>query len=155
MIDQRSLPIGQITQAIKTLKPFETIEVSVYGRLPNNSWTFVEGQVLDEKKEYLFSFGKELWAESGRDADGVWSESDTSYSIDLTIPNPGLFYLKFESDRYADKRRGIAVIVTRKNGSWIPHFWFGLVCLLIGVVLNEIKNKWFRRLADEFGYDDE
>ena len=42
----------------------------------NNTSSYLSGEVLDENKDTLYEFGKDLWHESGYDSDGYWSESD-------------------------------------------------------------------------------
>lgn len=135
------------------------INVSKYDKIYNinikidyisvNSWSFVEGQVLNSDKQYLFSFGKELWHEKGRDADGAWRDIEDKYSINITFPKRGTYYLQFNTE----SNRGptsITVTVSTKRGSSLPHLWFGIVILIIGIALDEIKNRTIRSILDRF-----
>ncbi len=118
--------------------------------IPNQSWTFVQGILLDAQGNYVFSFGDEFWHESGYD-DGPWEEARTSYTMDLSFPQPGTYYLRLEFESKNGARTmpsRIYVRIARKFGSHIPHFWFGLISLLIGIVLNEIKNHSIKRFLD-------
>lgn len=127
-------------------------EVSIASPLPVNSWSFVEGEILDAQKEYLFSFGKELWHETGYDSDGAWRESDNSYSMKVTFPKPGQYYLnlKTEGSHITDT---VQVTISKKRGSTIPHIVFGIVTLLIGIMLNEAFKKTISEWAIRRGYD--
>ena len=146
---QKALEVGPI----HVRKFNEVYSVSFDANLPVQSWSFIQGEVLDSNKQYLFAFGKELWHERGRDSDGTWQESDDSFTLKITFPKPGRYYLKFgtESNRMPSSVR---IRVAKRLGSSIPHLWFGIVLILIGIVLNEIKNKtlgkWWER-AQEAG----
>lgn len=116
------------------------LTVDIKAPLPDQSWTFVEAELLDDDKDYIFSFGNELWRESGRDSDGPWSETDDSLSMKLTIPDPGQYYLNIKTQGTVTPE-SLHVRVVRRLGSSIPHFAFGVLALLIAFVLNEIKNR--------------
>lgn len=114
----------------------DTYNVEVRANIPNQSWAFVEGEVLDSQGEYLFAFGKELWRESGCGHDGCWKEASISYDLKVSFPEPGRYYLKFlgnpESNTYAPP---YTVTVSKKNGSVLPHLWFGLFNFAIALLL--------------------
>lgn len=104
------------------------------------TWSFIEGQVLDSNKEFLFSFGKELWHEQGRDGDGVWREADDDYAIDVTFPQPGTYYVRFHTESNREPST-VFVAISQKCGSGLPHLWFGVITLGIGILLNERGNR--------------
>ena len=133
--------IGPIT----VLKSKEVYEITIASGLPENTWSFVEGEVLDAEKEYLFSFGKELWHETGYD-DGAWRESETSYSMKLTFPEPGQYYLNLKSSGTYNPD-ALQVDISKKRGSSLPHLVFGLFTLVIGIFLNETRNKTLSKMA--------
>ncbi|MDQ7004690.1 MAG: hypothetical protein Q9N67_07160 [Ghiorsea sp.] len=115
------------------------------------SWTFIEGKVLDKNKQYLFSFGKDLWKESGVDYEGYsWSEKDDAFEIKVNFPKAGEYYIQLqaESNNQPDI---IAVTVTKKMGSSLPHIWLGIIFLLIGIVCNEIQNRTMRTVLKGMG----
>lgn len=134
-----------IVGPIKVAKKNTAHEIAVSANLSVNSWTFLEGEVLDQQREYLFSFGKELWYETGYDSDGSWSEAENNYELDVTFPDVGTYFLKFKYDSIRSPN-SVFVKVARSNGSALPHFWFGIITILIGVVLNEFKNRTIRRM---------
>ncbi|MFC1749022.1 hypothetical protein ACFL2V_09480 [Pseudomonadota bacterium] len=133
---------------MKVAKKNTAYEITVKTDLNINSWAFVEGEILDQNKDYLYSFGKELWHESGYDSDGSWTESNNDYSLDVTFPTAGVYYLKFKSEAQRPPR-SVTIKVARSHGSALPHFWFGVLSIIIGIVLNEFKNRTIRRMCGE------
>jgi hypothetical protein len=131
---------------ISVQKYREVYSITISSNLPVNSWTFVVGEVLDAEKDYLFSFGKELWHETGYDSDGAWRETDNSYSMKVTFPQPGQYYLNIKTEGSYNPD-AIRITISKRYGSSIPHTVFGIITLLIGLVLNEIRNKTLTKLA--------
>lgn len=106
-----------------------------YGTTSNSTWTFVEGEVLDEDEQYLFGFGEELWKETGYDG-SYWTESYDEFDLKVTIPDPGTYYLGFTTQVAPGSSPGtMQVRVDRMRGSAIPHFVFGIVAILLGLLL--------------------
>ncbi len=130
----------------------EVYEISIASSVPENTWSFVEGEVLDAEKDYLFSFGKELWSETGYDDEGAWRESDNSYSMKLTFPQPGQYYLNLKSSGSYNPD-AVQVTISKKRGSSIPHFVFGIFTLLIGLVLSEVHKKTLTKMARRMSND--
>jgi hypothetical protein len=141
---------GETLGPINIKKQNTVIEVSVAAAMHKNTWSFVEGELLDSKKEYLFSFGKELWRETGYD-EGHWDEKDAEYSMDITIADPGTYYIKIKVKDGAKSPSSITVALSTKNGSNIPHLWFGIFALLIAIILNEKKNRSIRTILESAG----
>jgi hypothetical protein len=133
----------------KIRKANEVLFVRVEADISMDGWSFVESEVLDEHKDYLFSFGKELWRETGVDDEGPWTEADRDYEMKITIPAKGTYYLniKTQGDQTPDT---LNVKIGSAVGSSLPHLWFGIVVLLIGLVLNEVANRTVLRLMDRF-----
>jgi hypothetical protein len=134
---------------INVRKYNESYIISIKASLSSQSWASIDGQVLNSNKQYLFSFGKELSYYAGRDSEGGWTELDNDYSMNVTFPNPGTYYLQFntESDRSPSN---VEVKVIKKRGSTIPHMWFGIIILIIGIVLNETKKRTIRNVLNKF-----
>lgn len=133
----------------KTLGPIETkrkdtvlaIEFSHALSISGNNGamsSFVEGEVLDRDRNYLFSFGKEFWAEAGYD-EGYWKESDTDTLIKLTLPDIGSYYLRFKAE--GSLNRQISVTVSRLTGSGLLHRVLGIIALITGIVLFWLGNR--------------
>jgi hypothetical protein len=140
---------------IKIQKYKEVYEITIASSLPENSWAFIEGEVLDARKNYLFSFGKELWHETGYDDEGAWRESDNSYSMKITFPNPGEYYLnlKKEGSYNPIEPSEVQVTISKKLGSSIPHMVFGILSLLLGIILNEMRNKTIAKITGRMSND--
>ena len=125
---------------IRTTVDNTVLEVNVQGRLMNNSWSYLELVMQNSKKEYLYSFGKELWRESGYDSDGSWSEADQDFTQKITIPKKGIYYLALTGEG-SNNNSTYKVRVSEAAGSSLPHMWIGILLILVGLVLNEIKNR--------------
>ena len=142
----------EIIKDVTTLGPIfvaknrEVFAIRLTAPLPANTWAFLEGEILDAEKEYLFSFGKEIWHETGRDSDGAWQESDLDYTMKVTFPQSGVYYLKLKANGSHDVT-AIAVTISKRRGSSLPHLIFGISTLLVGLVLNEMRNKTLTTLA--------
>ena len=71
----------------------------------SNSDTFISGEVLDEDKDTVYEFGKDLWHEEGYDSDGYWVESDRKMVADLAFTEKGTYYIQFGSDNDSNLKR--------------------------------------------------
>lgn len=147
--------VGPITTS--TSKEVYAIHISIPS-LPENVWTFIEGQVLDDDHEYLFSFGDEFWHETGHDDEGAWRESYDNYHMKVTFPEPGEYYLSVKAQGDYQPAT-VQVKVAKCHGSSVPHLVFGLIIIIIGLVLNEIRNKTIstilQKMAENSEDDDE
>ena len=127
---------------------YSVYNIYIEKHLSNNSWSFVGGDVLDQDKNYLFGFGKELWRESGFDSDGPWTEQDTDLNIKITFNKAGTYYLRFNDESSStttsainsfnpqpDSLSDLQVTVSPKRGSSLIHFILGCISLVIGVGL--------------------
>ena len=89
--------------------PFEVtrngqmIRFEVKGRLPLNSWKSIDIEIFDNEGNYLFAYTDELWAESGRDSDGSWTEYHTQVHLDQRFPKKGR-YQAFITDSSSSKQ---------------------------------------------------
>lgn len=108
-------------------------QVSVEHNTSNQSYRYIEGSLLDAEKEYLFGFGDEMWQESGYD-EGHWSERDDHYSINVTIPEVGRYYMEFSSEGNSTSTSSIIVELARLRGSSLPHLWLGVFAILAAVL---------------------
>lgn len=127
---------------IRVTKPMEVFEISIKAQTPRQSWSFIQGEVLNSNHEYLFAFGKELWHETGYDSDGSWTDSQNEYDMRITFPETGLYYLNFkiEGNKLLNH---VGVTISKKRGSALPHFWFGIISIFIGFIINGmIRNLW-------------
>ncbi len=143
----------QINDAIGPIEvssDYTVYNVDVSGRLPDKSWLYLELVLQDSNKDYLFSFGKELWRESGYDSEGAWSESESDFSQKITIPKKGTYFLAITGDTSTStgsSNGSVQVRVEKQLASALPHMWIGILLLIIGLILNEIKNLTFLSMA--------
>ena len=124
------------------------IESSMFG---DNTSVYFTGEVLDEDKDTLYEFGKELWHESGYDSEGYWSEGDRNLKADLSFTEPGKYYIQFHTDEKAMYNVNLRIVV--KKGSGIPHLMVGMYVLIFVYVFFIFYNKeWvsenFEKLND-------
>lgn len=103
-----------------------------------NRSIYFSGEVLDEDKETLYEFGKELWHEDGYDSEGYWIEADTNMSAKLSFTEPGKYYIQFHTDEKAMNAMGLQIIV--KRGSGIPHLMVGTYALIFVIILFILLN---------------
>ena len=122
---------------IEVKKDYSVYNVHVEKYIGDNSWSFIGGDVLDQDKNYLFGFGKELWRESGFDSDGPWTEQDTDLNIKITFNKAGTYYLRFNDDSndattsQSNNLSDLQVTVSPKHGSSLIHFILGCIALII------------------------
>lgn len=126
-----------------------TYDVITFARLPANHWTFVEIVVVNKAGDYLYSFGQELWHETGNDSEGFWREARTKFESSLTFPETGEFYLDFVVSSYRNQDpKTLQVRLVRRNGSPIIHFWLGMLLMTIGLICVEIQYGVFEKLLE-------
>ncbi len=136
-------------------------QVTIFNHhIPVNSWTFIEGEVLDADKEYLFSFADELGHYAGVGSKGEWTERNNSYSVKITLPEAGDYFLNFVAETsWREDNASLTVTVKKLRGSSLPYILAGVVALIIAVVLNEIRNRTINKLiealADSADADDD
>jgi hypothetical protein len=140
----KKIPLeGRVLGPITVDQDNTVYQINVYNPFGStNQWCFISGEVLNEKKDYLFGFGQELWKESGYDSDGAWTESKTNYDMKITLQK-GTYYLGFESESSTPTGYGsdITIQVEKLRGSSLYFFIAGIVGLIIGVIMNEIANQ--------------
>lgn len=121
-------------------KPGETFEIFVRSGVPANRWAFIETEIVDQNEEYLYSFGQELWHETGRDSDGAWRERRSNFDTNITFPQPGLYYINFWTNKsYKTRNDKMRVVISKRNGSSVLHNWLGIILIVIGLVMIEIQ----------------
>ncbi len=112
------------------------IKSVMYGENRN---IYFSGEVLDEDKDTLYEFGKDLWHESGYDSEGYWTESDINMEARLAFTEPGKYYIQFHTDENRMNNIGLEIVV--KKGSGIPHLMMGMYVLIIIFTLFILMNK--------------
>ncbi len=125
---------GGIIGPITVDKDGTVLEFSVHESLNGYGWSYVDGEMLDQNKEYLFGFGYELWHEKGYD-EGPWDEQANKFDFKLTVPKKGTYYAHLYTEQQAVSPIGgnIQVWVTPVMGSSVPYFAAGLVGVIGGI----------------------
>lgn len=123
--------------------------VKVEADVPAKNWSYIDGSLLDRNGKFLFGFGKDLWHERGSDPDGSsWSQAVTSFEMDFVAPEKGTYSLRFNASQSSLQDTHVSVHVYEKAGSGVPHLLYGIIVLILGVVINEIRNRSFKRTFD-------
>ena len=116
-------------------------EFVIKNYVPLNKWSSIEIEVLNEKKEYLFSFGDEMWHESGYD-EGPWVESKTDFSMDITFKKPGQYYFNVNSERNDGNGNSIVISAVKERGSNIAFLVLGVLGLAIGGMIYYFRDQY-------------
>lgn len=61
-------------------------------------WSFVTVELLDENKEYMVSFGGDVWSYAGYDGGDHWEEEDEEYKTTIRFPSAGTYYVRFQTE---------------------------------------------------------
>jgi len=91
------VPRGNINVGVRAQQEIEDGAGSYYQR-----WNFITVTLLDENKEYLMSFGGDVWNYAGYDDGEHWEETDESFQTTLRIPSPGTYFVRLEGESSRD-----------------------------------------------------
>ena len=110
------------------------LEFSVKQKLNGYGWSYLDGEMLDQNKEYLFGFGYEFWHETGYD-EGRWDQQKNKFDFKLTVPKKGTYYAHLYTEQPSYKPIGgdIQAWITPIKGSSVPYFAAGIVGLIGGI----------------------
>ena len=140
-----SMQGGDFIGPLKVAKANTVYLIDVIQSVSSNSWTFLNIDVLDEQKQYLFSFGDELWHESGYDSEGGWSESNNSFNLKMTLPKKGIYYFNLKGEKGGGNTNSHATVtINQKVGSSLALSILGIISLLAAVAV------WYFRNKDKF-----
>lgn len=127
---------------ISTQRKNEVFRVSASMFPTTGSWTYLEFELLDAEGEYLFSFGKELWAEDGYEGGSYWYESDRTYSTKLTIPEKGEYYISMKAESGTQQvSQNIDVKLARLHGSSLPYYIYAILVSMVACALRFLNPK--------------
>jgi len=106
---------------------------SVYER-----WSFVTVELLDENKEYLSSFGGEIWNYAGYDGGSRWSQEDETFQATLKLP-PGTYYMRLNTEANTDASDLGPIRFQLEPTQWwgnpMPLQWLAYITCFLGAVL--------------------
>lgn len=118
----------------------EVVKIELRQRLPLMKWSAVDVEVMDENGNYLFAFGDEFWHETGRDSEGRWEEAKHKYSLAVTFPQPGSYFLNISAEGNAtNSNPHISVRVRHELGSSLIFIWLGMGALFLAGLLFYLK----------------
>jgi len=136
---------------VSTRERNQVVEINVYDGSVKESWSYFEAELVqDEKGPALLSFGGESWHETGRDSDGYWAAAERNNDIRVTIPDPGRYLLRIRVEGGHKTGRNIGDHTARSKlmvsgrfvrGSTALFIWSGVLLLIVGVVMNELRNR--------------
>lgn len=104
----------------------------------DNTSSYLSGEVLDENKDTLYEFGKDLWHESGYDSDGYWAESDRKMTAYLTFKDKGTYYIQFNTDE--KNMYNISVTIQLVRNSYVAHSKAGTLALMLAMIVFYLLN---------------
>lgn len=159
-LESGNFPTGRLFGPITTSRKNTVVEITTRDNALSNSWAFVEVEVLKDKKDRLLSFGGEYFNERGRDVEGPWSESKRMRNVKITLPDVGNYYLKFKVQggptlspgTNQTQNSALYVKVEYKRGSSSALNIMGVILLIIGIALNEIRNKTIITFINKIDY---
>ena len=128
---------GQIVGPIKVKNKPVICKVMAHFSGENTS-SYLSGEVLDENKDTLYEFGKDLWHESGYDSDGYWSESDRKMTAYLTFKDKGTYYIQFNTDE--KNMYNISVTMQLVRNSYVAHSKAGTLALMLAMIVFYLLN---------------
>lgn len=104
-----------------------------------NQNTYITGEVLNDKNESVYKFGKELWHESGSDMDGYWSESDREMQTELTFKEKGSYRIKF-THTGSLSQPSISITIFNKVKSYVAFVQAGFAAFILAAIAFCILN---------------
>ena len=128
---------GQIVGPIKVKNKPVICKVMAHFSGENTS-SYLSGEVLDENKDTLYEFGKDLWHESGYDSDGYWSESDRKMTAYMTFKDKGTYYIQFNTDE--KNMYNISVTMQLVRNSYVAHSKAGTLALMLAMIVFYLLN---------------
>lgn len=135
VLSERVAPTGGVIGPITTTSKNQSYHIEVSSSLPTDqTWKFVTVDVLDQKKDFLFAFGKELWKQSGIDEGQRWSERVTRFEHKFTLQERGSYYLKVNVELGNAVQREIRVHVKELKGSGLAHFVLAIIAGALAVL---------------------
>ena len=137
-----SLPkTGGLIGPVEIKKDNTVCTIKSYQDVALNQSSFLTGNVLDENKQYLFGFGKDLWNEEGNDDEGYWHETENNYETRVTFPIKGKYYFEFEAEPTDPNQiSDMYVEIAQKQASSLIFQWFAWLSLISAGILFVLAN---------------
>jgi hypothetical protein len=111
----------------------------------NNSWAFIEGDLINEKTDEVREFTMPIEYYHGVDGGESWSEGGQSNDITLGRVPAGDYVLRLEVQREKTAEPLTLSVVVKSGVTQVGHFF--LVLLLLGILpmIVAIRNLAFDR----------
>lgn len=141
-VESKNLPItgGEVGPLVVKEKN-SVYEITIINRVKINDWSTVEVEMRDEHQKRLFSFSEDMWHEVGYDDEGSWEDDRYTYSMDITIKEPGKYYFTVSADRSAGVDSNITFKVVKERGSNVLFLTFGFLALFATAVSYMYRSK--------------
>ncbi|MEE4354864.1 MAG: hypothetical protein V2I97_00240 [Desulfococcaceae bacterium] len=115
-------------------------KIGIRQSVPYGHWSHISGEVLDKNKKPLFGFGDELWAETGYDSEGRWSEKKDAYDYKILL-DKGTYYLDFSLECSNPPCKSFLMTVEKKRGSAVPFIIPGIIFILLGILIHMFASR--------------
>lgn len=128
---------GEIYGPLEIEEENTAFSLLVTKRLNTNSWEYVTVEMLNSQQEYLFSFGKEFWNESGYDYEDYrnWEEQLNQVEFTMTINEKGKYYFKTFIESNTSNSPETQIYYQIRLGSHLPFVWTGIVTLAVAIFI--------------------
>lgn len=114
---------------LNSVNRLHTLYIS--GSSPYNAYYSIGIDILDADKDLIRENEGEIWHESGRDSDGTWSESKTSFKKYFKLTKAGTYYLQLHHWKGTGQAHNISVKLKEKTFQPIYLFIFsGLILIM-------------------------
>jgi hypothetical protein len=139
---------GEVAQAIFSV-PFtvdrtRNMEIALAAPV-NNSWAFIEGDLINEKTDEVREFTMPLEYYHGVDGGESWSEGGQSNDITLGRVPAGDYVLRLEVQREKTAEPLTLSVVVKSGVTQVGHFFLVLLMLGILPMIVAIRNLAFDR----------
>ncbi|MDP2561623.1 hypothetical protein [Psychrobium sp. 1_MG-2023] len=136
----------------KVPKDGQMMRFEIRGTMPLNDWKAMELSVFDGQGKYLFTYQDDLWAESGYDSDGYWTEYKRKASLEQRFPKQGTYSILLSDSASTHKSTAghtytIRAVPIRGDGSvltsikWISGIIAALSLFLLFFILDRKNEK--------------
>ncbi len=125
VVETYQVTLSEAGQSGQVVGPFEldavgrTHQLRLRGSMPDNSWSWVGIELLNDQQDSINVIEGNFWRESGRDSDGSWSESDLRTAKSFRLTEPGQYYL-----RVVGEGSGSVDINIHEKALLKRYFWF-------------------------------
>lgn len=103
-------PDGLVIGPIQMTREDRVHRLELSGSFPNNTWTFVGAELLNEQQDAVNAVDGDFWHESGYD-EGHWSETDNNSRRYFRLSEPGRYFVRLSNERGTASSGSVTVVV--------------------------------------------